>query len=203
MQREAQNLTCIVGLVKDGTVWIGGDSAGVRWTSLYIRADEKVFTKPPFVFGFTSSFRMGQVIRYCIQFPVPPLDKEFLMQYMVREFTNTLRAGLKETGFLKKENEVEQGGEFLVGIGGRLFLVHSDFQIAEMRTPGAACGCGEELALGALDMALKMNSQSTVDVILGDVLAIVASRSSSVAPPFCIVSGGTVAEIESANRKRH
>jgi hypothetical protein len=36
-------MTCIVGLVDKGDVYIGGDSAGVAGLSLSIRADEKVF----------------------------------------------------------------------------------------------------------------------------------------------------------------
>ena len=36
-------MTCIVGLVKDNKVTIGGDSAGVLGFSLRIRDDEKVF----------------------------------------------------------------------------------------------------------------------------------------------------------------
>ena len=36
-------MTCIVGLVHEGVVYIGGDSAGVGGMSLTVRADEKVF----------------------------------------------------------------------------------------------------------------------------------------------------------------
>ena len=35
-------MTCIVGLVHEGVVYIGGDSAGVGGLSLTVRADEKV-----------------------------------------------------------------------------------------------------------------------------------------------------------------
>lgn len=55
-------MTCIVGLVENNKVYIGGDSAGVAGLSLMKRADEKVFKKDEFIFGFTSSFRMGQLI---------------------------------------------------------------------------------------------------------------------------------------------
>jgi len=76
-------MTCIVGLVDDGAVYMGGDSAGVLGLSIEVRADEKVFylneksswrtrldprelLKPVrhlVVMGFTSSFRMGQLPR--------------------------------------------------------------------------------------------------------------------------------------------
>ncbi len=57
-------MTCIVGIETDKGVVIGGDSAGVSGLGLTVRADEKVFARGPFVMGFTSSFRMGQLLRY-------------------------------------------------------------------------------------------------------------------------------------------
>jgi hypothetical protein len=38
-------MTAIVGLVQAGSVYIGGDSAGVSGMSLTVRADAKVFRK--------------------------------------------------------------------------------------------------------------------------------------------------------------
>jgi hypothetical protein len=52
-------VTAIVGLVHEGTVYIGGDSAGVSGYSMTVRADAKVFTVGPYLLGFTTSFRMG------------------------------------------------------------------------------------------------------------------------------------------------
>ena len=57
-------MTCIVGLEHKGKVYIGGDSAGVAGYSLSVRADQKVFINGNFIFGFTSSFRMGQILRF-------------------------------------------------------------------------------------------------------------------------------------------
>ena len=42
-------MTCIVGLVEKGNVYIGGDSAGVGGYSLTVRADRKVFRNGDFV----------------------------------------------------------------------------------------------------------------------------------------------------------
>jgi hypothetical protein len=52
-------MTCIVGLVDGGRVWLGGDSAGVSGWDLTVRADRKVFRNGPYVMGFTTSFRMA------------------------------------------------------------------------------------------------------------------------------------------------
>ena len=53
-------MTAIAGLVHDGKVYIGGDSAGVAGMDLHLRSDPKVFTVGEFVIGYTTSFRMGR-----------------------------------------------------------------------------------------------------------------------------------------------
>ena len=58
-------MTCIVGILEEnGDIYMGGDSAGASGNTLKIRADEKVFINENYIMGFTSSFRMGQLLRY-------------------------------------------------------------------------------------------------------------------------------------------
>jgi hypothetical protein len=150
-------VTCIVGVIgDDGCVHVGGDSAGVSGWDLTIRSDRKVFAKDGFVFGFTSSFRMGQVLRHSFtppkRHPDTPLD-----QYMVTEFIDAVRACLKAAGFAKVNNQVESGGTFIVGHAGRLFCVEDDFQVAEAAGRYMACGCGAAVAHGALFASAAAN----------------------------------------------
>jgi ATP-dependent protease HslVU (ClpYQ) peptidase subunit len=142
-------MTCIVGLIDKGNVYIGGDSAGVAGYGLTIRADEKVFINGEFIMGFTSSFRMGQLLRYALKPPVwhPDVD---IFQYMVTDFIDAVRNCLKSGGWAQKEKENESGGFFLVGFKGRLFKIEIDYQVAEANTPYIATGCGEDIALGSL-----------------------------------------------------
>ena len=140
-------MTAIVGIVKDGQVHIGGDSAGVSGWSLTVRADSKVFTTGPYVMGFTTSFRMGQLLRYALQPPTPSGDLE---AFMATAFVDAVRDTLKNGGWARKESEREEGGVFLVGVHGRLFCVESDYQVGEAVDGYAAIGCGNEIALGAL-----------------------------------------------------
>jgi ATP-dependent protease HslVU (ClpYQ) peptidase subunit len=140
-------MTAIVGLVHRRTVYIGGDSAGASGWSLTVRADSKVFHNSGFLFGFTTSFRMGQLIRYALKPPKPVGELE---RFMATKFIDSVRECLKDGGWARKEAEREEGGTFLVGIKGRLFTVHEDYQVAEAADGYAAVGCGDELALGAL-----------------------------------------------------
>jgi ATP-dependent protease HslVU (ClpYQ) peptidase subunit len=140
-------MTAIVGLTQSGSVYIGGDSAGVSGLSLTVRADAKVFRKNRYLFGFTTSFRMGQLIRYSLTLPKPTGD---LDRFMATTFIDAVRDCLKAGGWAAKENDREEGGTFLVGVRGQLFAVHDDYQVAKAADGFAAVGCGDQIALGAL-----------------------------------------------------
>jgi ATP-dependent protease HslVU (ClpYQ) peptidase subunit len=142
-------MTCIVGIAQDGKVWLGADSAGVAGLDYRIRADKKVFRNGPFIMGFTTSFRMGQLLAVKLK---PPRfnQSDDPWHYMVDEFVEAARLCLTTGGFSRKDNNVESGGNFLVGFRGRLFNIESDFQVGENADGIGACGCGESFALGSL-----------------------------------------------------
>ena len=142
-------MTCIVGVLDGANVYIGGDSAGVSELDLRVRADRKVFQVGPYAFGFTSSFRMGQLLRYALTPPTPAEDVD-LERFMATDFVNSVRNTLKAGGYATKDKEVESGGTFLVGVRGRLFTVFSDYQVGEGVDPFAAVGCGDQIAMGSL-----------------------------------------------------
>lgn len=144
-------MTCIVGLVHDGKTYIGADSLGVKtpWLQKTDRKDPKVFENNGFVIGFTSSFRMGQVLAHSFNPPKVHADDN-LFRYMVTDFIDAVRSTLKSAGYARRDNDVESGGEFLVGYRNRLFQVCSDYQVAENRCGYAAVGCGAEFAMGSL-----------------------------------------------------
>jgi len=143
-------MTCIVGLVDNGRVIIGGDSAGVTTSwGISTRRDPKVGLVGEFAIGFTDSFRMGQVLLYRFRPPELYHDTD-LMPYMVGPFVDELRLTLKAAGYAECRNERESAGTFLVGIRGRLFRVCSDYQVGEAADKFDSVGCGEGHALGSL-----------------------------------------------------
>lgn len=178
-------MTCIVGMVEGGRVWIGGDSAGVSGLTLQVRADEKVFRNGPFVMGFTSSFRMGQLLRYAFRPPAHPEGVDEL-QFMATLFVDEARRCLKEGGVAKKADEVESGGTFLVGYRGRIFYVEDDYQVGEMRDAVAACGSGSDVALGAMHV---LRTDANLDPAAKLVLALEAAErwNAAVRAPFVVV----------------
>jgi len=153
-------MTCIVGYEENGSVWIGGDSAGVSRSSIEVRADRKVFKNGEFIMGFTSSFRMGQLLQY--RFKPPQHDSSIDIEtYMCTDFIDGVRECLNEYNYgYNKEGDV--GGSFLVGYKGRLFTVHGDYQVGWNHTPYSSTGSGEDIALGALHAINSIETGLTI-----------------------------------------
>lgn len=130
-------------------MYIGADCAAVSGNSLRTRSDPKVFRNGDFLMGFTSSFRMGQLLRYAFTPPDKWPTKD-LYEYMVTDFVNGIRSCLKGGGYARTESGEESGGTFLVGFQKRLFVISDDYQVSEWALPYAAVGCGAPYALGSL-----------------------------------------------------
>ena len=158
-------MTCIVGFVEGDTVWMGGDSAGVAGYDLTVRADQKIFKNGPMLFGFTSSFRMGQLLRWALTIPDhdPRVDIE---KYMSTTFVNAVRECLKTNGWATTENGHESAGHFLVGYKGRLFHVQGDYQVGIPLDGYAATGCGDQIAHGALFASREVAGRDRVELAL-------------------------------------
>lgn len=142
-------MTCIVGVVQGVRIVIGGDGASVSGWDHLPRADAKVFQKGEFLIGYTSSFRMGQLLQYEFAVPVHPDGLE-VFEYMVTRFVPALRECFKSGGFAQEKERQESGGTFLVGYRGRLFHIEGDYQVVEPLNAFSAVGCGAQIALGAL-----------------------------------------------------
>lgn len=182
-------MTVIVGLEHPGGVLIGGDSAGVAGYSLTVRADQKVWRAGEFVYGFTSSFRMGQLLRYNLSLPRTPGDSASQAdrdRWMTTEFIDAVRTTLKSGGYATIENGEESGGTFLVGWRGSVYVVGGDFQVGRTVRGEAAVGCGGDLALGAL-YAAAGSPRSRVR----RALEAADLHSAGVAAPFKIVGAKT------------
>ena len=180
-------MTCIVGITKNGRVFIGADSAGVSGLDLRIRRDEKVFKNGEFVFGCTTSFRMIQLLRYKLTVP-KRYPNDDVMTFMATTFIDAVRSCLKDGGFAEKKNEAEIGGTFLVGHAGRLFKIESDYQVAEGTDGFDACGCGESYALAHL--YATQQSDLDIPISLNKALECAAHFSAGVVGPFVFEDGG-------------
>ena len=183
-------MTCIVGFCNEKTMVMGGDSAAVGGLELTIRKDPKVFSLkqingPNLLVGFTSSFRMGQLLM-TMEVPQDESNGEKPFEFMIKKFIPEVRAILKKGGFTTiKENE-EIGGSFLVGYRGNIFNIENDFQVGYPASPYYAVGCGAPYALGAMDILIKTNLKD-YELMVKTALAVAECRSAGVRRPFNIL----------------
>ena len=83
-------MTCVVGLVHQNKVYIGADSAAVHsWTRRQTSL-AKVFRRGPFLIGYTTSFRMGQLLQHELTVPKQQGDDD--VHYLVTQFIEAVRS---------------------------------------------------------------------------------------------------------------
>ncbi len=195
-------MTCIVACKdKCGVVWLGADSAGTAndWTMAQNYAP-KIYASGRYLFGFTTSYRMGQIIglRFC---PPEPINDD-LGRFMATAFIDALRACLKDSGWSKKENERESGGTFIAVLNGRIFQVQDDYSVHESPRRYDAVGSGAAVAFGAfaaLEQTKVLDSVPAPE-LLRIVLTAAQSFNAAVREPFFVYDQTGVAHDVKARR---
>lgn len=177
-------MTCIVAYKKDGIVCIGGDSAGVSGLDIHGRKDSKVFQVQKFIIGYTSSFRMGQILRFKLKVSKQS-EKESDYQYMCTKFIDSVRDVLAENGFTRKDDNADRIGTFLVVYKSNIYIICDDLQVGEHLEDYNAVGCGSKYALGALSILSKQ--ELTVEQVVIEALEVAVKFSGGVRPPFNII----------------
>ncbi|MGF6483552.1 hypothetical protein [Paraburkholderia sp. JPY419] len=185
-------MTCIVALTDGKKVYMGADSAGSGRGAITVRADPKIYRVGPFLIGFTTSFRMGQLLGHSLTVAPRPEGTD-VFAFMCTTFIEAVRACFTRGGFARKDGERESAGTFLVGYMGRIFRICDDYQVAECAVNFDACGSGEQAALGSLHTTVGVPMRP--DVRLERALAAAAEFSTGVRGPFRIeVLDGQIAQ---------
>ncbi|MEM1031860.1 MAG: hypothetical protein AAGN82_16035 [Myxococcota bacterium] len=176
-------MTCVVGLVAGGRVYVGVDSAAVAGWTRRVTEVKKVFRRGPFLIGYTTSFRMGQLLEHQLEVPKQPAGASDI-SFMVTTFVDAVRTLFKEKGFAKVESNSESGGQFIVGYRGGLYTIESDFQVQLQADRFDAIGSGSAHALGAMDVLRDLAPTPRIK----RALAAAAHFNMGVCPPFFVRS---------------
>jgi len=186
-------MTCIVGWASKDRMMMAADSLGASdWDHFSIRRDPKLFRLqqpqgPDVLVGFTTSYRMGQLLMG-MKVPEDMLGDGF--RYMVRVFVPEMRMVLKDGGWIEIKDSREAGGHVLVGYRGQLFEIHSDFQVSADSELVDAIGCGSSYAKGALAAWQKTDPE----LFVGSSLEFTLRQAIQIAARFSAVSGPIVFE---------
>lgn len=157
-------MTCIVAVVKDGKVWMGGD----RFTTdgdwgRFIDGSPKIAAIPAFgglefLVGCAGDGRCCDVVLntnllrdYLLDFSIIPNFEN--PERNVREIlVEAIRSALKDRGAMMKDDDgQDKGCTVLVGHMGRLFVIHENFAVSVITEDHVAIGAAKEYALGALE----------------------------------------------------
>lgn len=162
---------------------MGADAAATGHRFIRTTNLPKVFRKGPCLIGYCGSFRMGQVLEHCLEIPERP-DDQAPHQYMITEFISAVRAEFRKQGVSSIEQNIEKGGQFLVGYAGQLFSVNSDFHVGDMKDGFDCIGSGAAVALGAMKALEDLPPKQRVE----RALEITAYFQADVLEPFRIES---------------
>lgn len=175
-------MTCIIGLEHEGKVYIGGDAAGADGWTQRSYANPKVFRLGDLLIGYSSSFRMGQLLQHSLIVPQhseSDTDERYLVGMLIPAIRDTLKTG----GFARVDSNVESGGFFLVGYHSKLYEVQQDFSILASQEHIESVGSGYCVALGAM---LALEYLAPKERIL-KALEIVGRCADGVLPPFVVI----------------
>lgn len=185
-------MTCIVGMVDEGRVWIGGDSHVAANCQRYPNTplERKVFLRGDMAIGVTGASRMSQLLEHVLEIPEHP-DGLATFLYLVTVLMPAIRAMVVAQDGVGI-NTPQDGWEFLLGYRGGLYSVCHDLSVSHLPVYGAV-GCGREYAAGSL-YTTHRDSNDFVRFPARDrvILALQAAAELDVhvAPPFIIESVG-------------
>lgn len=189
-------MTCIVGLVEEGTgeknvVYMGGDRAYISGYKLLSSKNPKVFslgiktgesTKPlnPMLIGCSGSVRMMQILQYELD-PIPPHPAYIRVEgYFIHMFVAWVKNVFKEYSF-----KMDDGDVFLAGYQGQLFRVHQDLSVHQREEKWDAIGAGADIALGSL---FSTTLRDSPDARVTEALEAAATFCCGVKEPFDLLS---------------
>lgn len=136
-------MTCIVGLVKDDVVYIGGERSASDSDVILTSLRPKVGVKGDWVYGFAGAYGTGQLIELITLPKVLKNDDPYnvLRLVVVQELK-------KHYDTLGRDSE-DNSADWLIGCKGRLFELSSgDWGLIEINQ--SSIGSGNTIALGSL-----------------------------------------------------
>lgn len=143
-------MTCVVGIANPTKgALIAFDSLASTGHSCIVRADLKGCKFAPWLaFGYTTSYRYGQIISTYLEPGRKPDDP---YDWALRELVPQLRTLLRDHGWLKvSDTHREEAGDCLFAVRDRVLHISSDFQVAEAINGWNAVGSGSPEARGVL-----------------------------------------------------
>ena len=178
-------MTCIIGIEFEGKVYLAGDKLGSNgWTGSEYHCP-KVFENGDGIFGYTSSYRWGQLLEFGLTDVLAPKDINEMHRWMVTSLVPSIQKVLKGGDYNDK------GKNALIGINGQLWEHQDDLSVLRSTNGYAAIGSGETFANAIMGYAMKNHPPRTVtevEELLRSAMETVGHHCTSVGSECYIVS---------------
>lgn len=180
-------MTCIVAFkTEEGHSVIAGDYMASNGHNFHKVANSKVFSKSDkCAVGYTSSFRMGQILEHYWTLP-PRTEGQELENYINVTVIESLRATFKTYGYGMKNGLEDLGGNFLLLYGERIYEVQYNYSVLDYDLEVIAVGSGSDAAQAALYCLLPVKLEN-VEEMLMKVFEATSMVTATVSPEFSYI----------------
>ena len=179
-------MTCVIGMMKNGKIYMGADNIESSDSINISRDDDKVFIKDELLIGCTTSFRMINILQYQFDRPVHSPVKT-VDEYIHTDWIESVRSLFDKSGFSSNNNNVEEGGNFIIGYRNNLYEIGRDFHVAKLKDNFCCIGCGWYFAYGAMKV-LSDNDDISPEEMIIKALTVTEYYNPYVRGPFKILS---------------
>jgi len=174
-------MTLIIGidlqLGKDKYLYLAGDKCGSNGFVKDNYVKPKIFKRDDYAFGYTSSFRMGQLLEHSkISKDLPSWKEE---ENVYTSFVDWAKTAMKDGGYLQEKNGEITGGNFIFFNGKSLYEVQSDFSILVPNDGLLAVGQGEYHAKGIMRSYMSLVKENKVKFNINDLIELIYKTVSS------------------------
>lgn len=147
-------MTCIIGLeCSDGAV-IGGDYCGSNGFTYHTMVPSKVFSHSGMIFGYTSTFRFGQIVEHMLDNNslYPPHYADDTYRWLVKDFVPKLQKLLRE-----EEYPTSNGCSAVMVINGQVWELQGDMSVLRNDLGLVTVGSGTYHAESSVMTQLQIN----------------------------------------------
>ena len=145
-------MTVIVGIARDGIVYMGGDRSASDGNIVLPLNRPKVKQCGEYLIGFAGSMGIGEIAHYI---DMPPIGKN-IEKTLRTSFVKGLKNAIEEYG--NASHLEDNSTDWLIGIHGRLFEISSqDWGVCEFIE--SSIGSGNSIALGSLHTSKNWKDQ--------------------------------------------
>ena len=180
-------MTCILATISKGKVHMIGDMCGSNgFTHKNYTKNVKVFKNGDFLVGYTTCYRMGQILEYSWETPTKSLDYSDDV-YLYKHVVNSLKTAFDTNSFGHKKGKSFSGGNFLLGWKGRILEVQDNLSILEHEY-FASVGCGEYFANASMATQMELGvNEDNPELFLSTALKVTSGLVTGVSSAYSYI----------------